>query len=146
MLLKDTLNHFFYTMSVTELQLMNEKFKNLNITYNSLLYLDLIAQTPKCTITQLAQTLHISKSAVTLKVNELVKQGLLIKQQSKQDKRVYYLHLEEEIKDIYTQYDKALYKAMQKVNEQFSIEEQEIFSKILKEIEESYIKEIFNGK
>ena len=29
---------------------------------------------------------------------------------------------------------------MQKVNEQFSIEEQEIFSKILKEIEESYIK------
>ena len=59
MLLKDTLNHFFYTMSVNELQLMNEKFKNLNITYNSLLYLDLIAQTPKCTITQLAQTLHI---------------------------------------------------------------------------------------
>ena len=30
MLLKDTLNHFFYTMSVNELQLMNEKFKNLN--------------------------------------------------------------------------------------------------------------------
>ena len=40
MLLKDTLNHFFYTMSVNELQLMNEKFKNLNITYNSLLYLE----------------------------------------------------------------------------------------------------------
>lgn len=146
MILKDTINHFFYTMSVNELQLMNEKFKDLNITYNSLLYLDLISQMPNCTVTMLSQALHISKSAVTLKVNELVKQGLLLKQQSEKDKRIYYLLLKDEINEIYTQYDKALYKAIENVNTHFSIEEQEVFSKILKEIESTYIKEISNGK
>ena len=90
MSLQKTLNQFYYGMTINELQLMNEKFQSLNITYNSLLYLDIISFTEKCTITLLAQTLHISKSAVTLKVNELVKLGLINKQQSTQDGFIIY--------------------------------------------------------
>jgi len=110
MLLQNALNQYFYTMTINELQLMNTKFHSLNITYNSLLYLDIISYTKNCTTTFLAQSLRISKSAVTIKVNELVKQGLIIKQQSEDDKRVFYLtmKLQRYIENMTKPYTKQL--------------------------------------
>lgn len=144
MLLQNALNQYFYTMTINELQLMNTKFQSLNITYNSLLYLDIISYTDNCTTTFLAQSLRISKSAVTIKVNELVKQGLIIKQQSKDDKRVFYLKLNDEIADIYRKYDKALYKAIDVVDKKYSEEEIKTFCNIITNIEKIYLKEICN--
>lgn len=144
MILKDAVNHFFYTMTVNELQLMSEKFQSLNITYNSLLYLDLIAYTPNCTVTFLSQTLRISKPAVTMKVNELVRQGIVEKRQSEEDKRIHYLVLNEELRKIYDCYDRAMYQAISRANEQYSPEEQEIFCKILTTLEKEYMEEIRN--
>jgi len=146
MLLRDTLNQFFYSMTINELQLMNTKFQSLNITYNSLLYLDIISYTNNCTITFLAQSLHISKSAVTIKINEMVKQGLIIKEQSEDDKRVFYLKLNDNIAAIYQKYDKALYKAIETVDKTYSRQELEIFCQIMSDIEKTYTKEIQNGK
>lgn len=146
MLLQNTLNNFFYSMNINELQLMNEKFKSLNITYNSLLYLNIIAYTKNCTITFLAQSLHISKPAVTLKINELVNQGFVVKEQSDEDKRFFYLKLNEEITDIYKEYDKALYKAIEAVNINYSKQELETFCNIMSDIGKIYIEEIGNEK
>lgn len=145
MILKDSINHFFYSLTVNELQLMNEKFKTLNITYNSLLYLDIISYTPKCTVTYLAQALCISKSAVTLKINEMVKLGLIEKRQSEIDKRVFYLELSKDVEEIYLQYDKALLSAIEHVNQKYSEEEKDIFSRILNDIAKSYVGGIQNG-
>ena len=76
----------------------------------------------------------------------MVKQGLLIKKQSSSDKRMYYLSLNEEIADIYLQYDKAMASAIQNTNAKHTEEEQEIFCKVLHSIEQSYIKEISHEK
>lgn len=146
MLLQDTLNRFFYSMTINELQLMNTKFQSLNITYNSLLYLDIISYTDNCTITFLAQSLHISKSAVTIKINEMVKQGLIIKEQSEDDKRVFYLKLNDNIASIYQKYDKALYKAIEIMDKTYSKQELETFCQIISDIEKTYTKEIQNEK
>lgn len=146
MLLRDTLNQFFYSMTINELQLMNTKFQSLNITYNSLLYLDIISYTDNCTITFLAQSLHISKSAVTIKINEMVKQGLILKEQSKDDKRVFYLKLNDDIATIYQKYDKALYKAIETMDKTYSKQELETFCRIMSDIENIYTKEIQNEK
>ena len=146
MLLRDTLNQFFYSMTINELQLMNTKFQSLNITYNSLLYLDIISYTDNCTITFLAQSLHISKSAVTIKINEMVKQGLIIKEQSEDDKRVFYLKLNDNIATIYQKYDKALYKAIEIMDKTYSKQELETFCRIMSDIEKTYTKEIQNEK
>ncbi len=146
MFLQNTLNQFFYTMTINELQLMNEKFQSLNVTYNSLLYLDIIAYSDQCTTTFLAQSLHISKSAVTIKINEMVKQGLITRHQSEADKRVFYLKLNEDIADIYRKYDKALYKAIEVADKTYSKQELETFCKIMSDIEKIYIEEIHNEK
>lgn len=146
MLLQNALNQFFYTITINELQLMNEKFQSLNVTYNSLLYLDIIAYTKQCTTTFLAQSLHISKSAVTIKINEMVKQGLIIKQQSEEDKRVFFLKLNEDIAEIYRKYDKALYKAIETADKTYSKQELENFCQIMSDIQKIYIEEIYNEK
>lgn len=146
MLLKDTLNQFFYSMTTNELRLMNTKFQSLNITYNSLLYLDIISYTDNCTITFLAKSLHISKSAVTVKINEMVKQGLIIKKQSEDDKRVFYLKLNDDIAAIYQKYDKALYKAIEAMDKTYSKQELETFCRIMSDMEKIYTEVIQDEK
>lgn len=144
--LQDTLNQFFYAITINELKFMNKQFHSLNITYNSLLYLDIISYTDNCTASFLADSLHISRSAVTIKVNEMVQQGLLIRQQSERDKRVFYLHLNDEIADIYRQYDKAMYQAIEAVNKTYSEQEIKSFCRIMSDIRRIYIKEIYHGQ
>ncbi len=144
--LRDALNGFFYSLTISELKLMNEKFKSLNITYNSLLYLDIISYTEKCTISFLADALCISKSAVTIKINEMVKQGLVVKEQSKEDKRVFYLKINNELSEIYKEYNRAKSKAIDKANENFTKEELDIFCKVMLDIQKTYIEEIQNEK
>lgn len=144
MVLHDAINKFYYSMTINELQMMNEKFQN--ITYNSLLYVDIISYTENCTTTFLAHALHISKSAVTIKINEMVKQGLIERHQSMDDKRVYYLRLNDDIAKVYREYDKALYKATEAAHKNYTQQEIDSFIRILSDIRSVYIKEIQNEK
>lgn len=113
------IDRFYYDLTLNELRLMNENTVYPNITYNSLLYMDLIAYKKDCTVSYLADVLHISKSAVTIKVNELIKQGLVEKNQSQQDRRVHYLKLAPAAAADYKQYDRRLFKAVKLLSEQY---------------------------
>lgn len=99
------INHFYYQMSLKELQLMNESDYFHGLSYNSLLYLNIIAEWENCTVSTLADLLNITKSAVTIKVNELVKQGFLVKTQSSTDKRKFHLKLSDHTNEIFYNYD-----------------------------------------
>lgn len=88
---RDVVKKFFYTLSLNELNLMNHNQLCPDVSYNTLLYLDLIYFIPDCTASKIAQQLHISKPAVTSKINDMIAQGLVKKVQSQKDKRVYYL-------------------------------------------------------
>ena len=59
--------------------------------------------------------LHIATSAATLKVKELEKLGLVSKTQSEEDKRVYYLTVNEAVRAEYKAYDQSLYAALDQV-------------------------------
>lgn len=100
MTITDKMNSFYYHMSLYELQMMNGSDYFNGLSYNSLLYINVIEQLEDCTVSKLAQALHITKSAVTIKINELVRQKLVLKEQSSMDKRVYYLRLSPEIANI----------------------------------------------
>ena len=50
-------------------------------------------QSGGCTVSRLAKTLHISNSAATMKVNELMHLGLVEKCAAKRTAVVVYLHL-----------------------------------------------------
>ena len=61
-----------------------------------MLYLNIISAPPgKYTASNIADMLHISKPSVTQKINELEKEGYILKSQSHTDKRAYYLTVTE---------------------------------------------------
>lgn len=75
--LRKALDTFYYSTALCDLRLMNKQFVDENITYNSLLYIKLIyTMNGTCTASKLAELLHVSKPGVTLKLNELLRQGL----------------------------------------------------------------------
>lgn len=94
---RDVVKKFFYTLSLNELNLMNHNQLCPDVSYNTLLYLDLIYFIPDCTASKIAQQLHISKPAVTSKINDMIAQGLVKKVQSQKDKRVYYLTFNDQV-------------------------------------------------
>ena len=80
MKLRKALNTFYYSTALCDLRLMNKQIVDENITYNSLLYMDIIyTMNGTCTVSKLAEMLHVSKPGVTAKINELLRQGVITK-------------------------------------------------------------------
>lgn len=141
MKIKKTIKDYYYKMTLNELKLMNHDEDEWDISYNSLLYLDLISMTPQCTGSILAELLGISKSAVTLKINELIKQNLVVKERSEVDRRVYYLRTSEENEKYYAMYDRSLDSAIKSIKNKYSEKELDVFCSILTDINKEYLKE-----
>lgn len=120
--LKEKMDRFYLDTIINELRLANNSSFQ-NITYNSLLYMDIIAYKKDCTVSYLAEALHVAKSAVTLKVKELEKLGLVFKEQSREDKRVHFLRVNQEVLDRYKEYDAVLYGALDEVEERYQPEQ-----------------------
>lgn len=125
------INNFYYHMSLYELQLMNGADYYNGLSYNSLLYLNVIEQMEDCTVSKITESLGITKSAVTLKVNELVRQGVVVREQSTADRRVHYLRLSESIGHVFSVYDKVFQKIERKLSEKYTEEQLKNFAEIL---------------
>ena len=138
-MISDALNRYYYSVVISELQMMNKKMLSSDITYNSQLYLDLIYYTEDCTASKIAKMLNISKPAVTSKVNELINMGLVEKVQSEEDKRVYFLKIKDDLAPTYRVYDLIANKAYRELSADFSKEETDTFCKILDRITDIYI-------
>lgn len=144
-LIKEILDKYYYSVTISELQMTNNRLLSPDITYNSQLYLDIIHYTENCTASLLAKMLNISKPAVTSKINELMSLGLVMKVRSSSDKRVYYLKTTDEVSHSYTAYDRAIDRATAEIAKSFSQEEIKAFCKILNKLTDIYIGEIENG-
>lgn len=127
----DEINHFYYRMSLYELQTMNGTDLYNGLSYNSLLYINVIDQMEDCTASKIADALNITKPAVTLKINELVKQGVILKKQSDADKRVYYLTLSPQMEHIINIYDEIFEIVETRLKKKYTEEEIELFTEIL---------------
>ena len=138
MSLNDAVNRFYYEMTISELRLVNETEGCPEITHNSLLYLDLIAYTEDCTASYIASTLGVSKPAVTAKLGELMKQGLVTKRQSTEDRRINYLSVSNEVMNNHLKYDKIMAKAIDDVGGRYSAAELDAFGRILVDLSISY--------
>ena len=93
------------------------------------------------TIGEFAEFLNISQSNATYKVNNLIKKGYLIKQNSEEDRREYHLVLSDKYygyTDIMRSYVETV---MGRINEKFSDEEQDAFAAALERISEEMMPE-----
>lgn len=130
--LKKALDSFYYSTALCDLRLMTQQFDDKNITYNSLLYLELIfSMEGKCTASKIAELLNISKPAVTLKINELIKQGLVTKKPNPNDKRKNILLVNEDVMPKYKVYRKQDSIAIQRILENYSEDEIHKFCEML---------------
>ena len=130
--LRNELNAFYYSNALCDLHLMNENFSNSLITYNSLLYLEIIySLNGKCTATKLAKLLGVSKPGITSKINELISQGLVIKVPDKMDKRKNFLYVNEDAVPQYRVYRHQDDQAVKTISELYSKEDIDKFCSML---------------
>ena len=137
--LDGALKRFYYRTMLEELRAMNGSRVLPAISYNSLLYMDIIDMTPDCTVSRLAELLHVSRAAVTIKVKELLKQGLVEKQDSPADKRVRYLRINPGVAEEYRSYDKAMRRATRAVRKKFTARDVGTFCTILDVFSRNYL-------
>lgn len=93
------------------------------------------------TIGEFAEFLNISQSNATYKVNNLIKKGYLIKQNSEADRREYHLVLSDKYygyTDIMRSYVDAV---MERVKASFTAEEQASFTAALAKISDTLMPE-----
>ena len=143
--LRKALDRFYYSTALCDLRLMNKQFVDENITYNSLLYIELIyTMNGTCTASKLAELLNISKPGVTLKLNELSKQGLITKIPDSKDKRKNYLRVNEDAIPQYKVFRRQDSEAVKRITERYTSEEIRKFCEMLDIISEINFEEI-NG-
>ncbi|WP_159441939.1 MarR family winged helix-turn-helix transcriptional regulator [Clostridium sp. Marseille-P2415] len=130
--LRKALDSFYYSTALCDLRLMNQQFVDKNITYNSLLYLELIfSMNGKCTASKIAELLYISKPAVTLKINELIKQGLVTKTVDSNDHRQNLLSVNENAIPKYKVYRQQDDLAIRKITDRYSGQDIQKFCEML---------------
>lgn len=144
-MLREALDRYYYIMTINEHKRLGSRVICSNITYNSILYLDLIAYTPDCTPSKLAEILNVSKAAVASKSAELIRHGLIESVKSKTDKRVRYLKLTPKASELYEISDKAFEKTVEDLNLLYTADEIAGFCEILNKFTELYTGELENG-
>lgn len=97
-----------------------------------------------CTTGKLAQALQISAPAATSKVNELIKQGAVIKTQSEDDKRVFYIKIHPDMEKNFSIYNHVFRNIEHELRKSFSEEQLLSFSEILRAISQYDWKDIGN--
>lgn len=132
----DAINSFYYRMSINELKIMNEGDAYSKLPYNSVLIINIIEQIPDCTISKLARALCVTKSAVTIRVNELCAKGVVLKKQSETDKRVFILSLSDDMKKYISTYDRVLCDVENQLRRKYTSEQLQFFIEILNTINE----------
>ena len=115
------MDRFWYEITVN--QLRNQQGKCMkDISFNTSMYLDLVKFRGTATVSSIAEDLDISKAAVTMKVNELVKQGLVKKIQSEEDKRINYLEVTGIASEDYEIYYRPLRYAIETIEKKYTQE------------------------
>lgn len=116
--LEHSINRLVYSMAVNDIRMCSHYCAG-ELSYNSVMYLDLIACQKDCTVSSLAEILRVSKPAVTQKVNELIRLGLVVKRQSERDRRVFYLDVIEEVAQFNAVCDRPFMHAVHALEEKY---------------------------
>lgn len=138
----EAMNYFYYQSSINELRAMQGGDYSSGLSYNSMLYLNIIAGTENCTVSKLADILQITRSAVTIKVGELVRRGFVEKRQSGEDGRVWLLRLTPRLADIYAMFNRLSVKTEAELRRRHTEGEIQLFAQMLREIADFEFKEI----
>ncbi|PWM07649.1 MAG: hypothetical protein DBX98_02340 [Clostridiales bacterium] len=100
---------------------------------------------PRLYSVQTCGNTKLSKSAVTSKSAEMIRQGLIESVKSETDKRVHYLKLTPKAAKLYETSDIAFEKTVSKLNNMYTDDQIRDFCEILNKFTELYTGELENG-
>ena len=141
--LRDSLNRYYYDVTVSDLRQISRTGGG-ELSYNSIMNLDVISYQRaqgESTVSTLANTLHITKSAVTIKVNELERLGMVTKTRSETDRRVIQLDVSPQMTQSLRAYEGPFERAIRLVERSFTPEQIAVFCSILNTFTSEYIKD-----
>ena len=133
--LRDSLNRYYYDVTVSDLRQISRTGGG-ELSYNSIMYLDVISYQRaqgECTVSTLANTLHITKSAVTIKVNELERLG--------EQAKMIQLDVSPQMTQSLRAYEGPFERAIRLVERSFTPEQIAVFCSILNTFTSEYIKD-----
>ncbi len=148
-MIKKTLDKLFHDFAIADLRLQNADTTLLNMTFNDLLYLDMIESHPGFyTASKIADVLYVSRPAVTQKIKDLEKKGYVYKVQSESDKRIHYLF--PNLNNYSDLYKETMRKREEnialKLQEKYTKEQVELFCEMTNEISEMILTEKIKGE
>lgn len=94
-----------------------------NLTNDQLYLLRYIFQNGKCTTTELAEAFYVNKSAITAIISRLVEKKLVERSQDQDDRRIVYLTLTEDGRNLYLKMDAKVHKIVESFITQFDQQE-----------------------
>lgn len=116
----------------------NKNVNNLNnISKDEKNYLNIIYKLKKTTLTKFAEFAEVTKPAATQIINKFINKGYVTKNISKEDKRIYYVELTEEIKKHFIEGYKNFNKMINECLSFLTEEEVEQFNNLLLKINEN---------
>ena len=110
-----------------------------DMNYRDVMYINLIMFMDNCTVSKLAEMLNISKPAVTVRVNQLIEKGIVIKQKSKVDERVNILMISPKMYTLYGDEDRRINHSLTKLCEEYSPEDVAKFSEMLASLSKNLV-------
>ncbi len=138
MKLKDAMDNFYDVITLSEAKHFDKAVFGERLTNNSKLYLDVIVYKKNCTVSYIAEELGIAMPAVTVKVKELEKMGLVSKKQSDDDKRTFHIAPTEAVLAEYKKFDKSYYGVIEEFERTHTKEDSEKFAIFLADITDIY--------
>lgn len=132
--IKAEADRFFWYMVIGKILNCRDHFSE--ISYISLLYLDIVRYNPGCTVGKIAEILDLDKSTVSRKVDSLVAEGLLSKEKDPRDGRLLRLSPGPEWSDMYDKVDAPYDRALRRIQAEMSPEEVETCCRALRIVSE----------
>ncbi len=103
-------------------------------TLRQLYYIELINKNQDISVSELSKILNVKKSTVSVAINQLIDLGIVIKTQSKTDKRFYQLKLTPKGESIINKHMQIHKNTIKNIIEILNTEEIDNFIKIVKKI------------
>ena len=93
---------------------------DLDVSYQDLLYMDIIYFHPETTVSYIADVLNIAGTAVTVRLNRMEKNGWITRTRSESDRRQYIISLTGEAMEKYREYEEEWSARMDSFSERYS--------------------------
>jgi DNA-binding MarR family transcriptional regulator len=113
----------YFSMVTNELQRMRSNGLYRGVSYNGLLYMDLIRHMPDATVSSIAQTLGVAKSSVSQRISELESKGLVVRHKDEHDARISHVGIAPDAIDDVSAIDTSIREAVQSLSKEYNEKE-----------------------